>query len=114
MLPGKPSFLGYIPEGFRTYGGIPIEQQAKFLRQIDKDIHSQVISLLRGVDPDLVDTGRKSQRLGAIKHFGSLVPASQREGTPIQDASGSADLRAEAKRAFDTLARTVDDLVYGA
>ena len=109
ILPGRPQFLGYIPEGFRTYGGSPTSQHASFLAQIDRDIHSQVVTLLRNVDPDLVNTRRKNHRLGAIKHFGALVPASQRAGVPLNAVdAGSPTQRSEALRAFDALARSIE------
>ncbi len=109
LLPGRPEFLGYIPEGFRTYGGTPTLQQARFLNQIDKDIHSQVVALLREVDPALVNTKRKNHKLGAIKHFGALAPASQREGLSLDAVNaGSPTQRVEARRAFDALARSVE------
>lgn len=110
ILPGRPQFLGYIPEGFRTYGGAAISHQARFLTQIDRDIHSQVVTLLRNVDPDLVNTRRKTYKLGAIKHFGALVPASQRAGLPLNAVdAGSPAQRAQALRAFDSLARSVEN-----
>lgn len=109
LLPGRPEFLGYVPEGFKTYGGSPISQQASYLNQIDRDVHSQIVVLLRDLDPSLVNTRRRSHRLGAIKHFGTLIPASQREGLPLDAVdAGSAHQRAEALRAFDALARSVE------
>lgn len=108
LLPGKPVFLGYIPEGFRTYGGTVTRQQSHFLAQIDKEIHSQVVSLLRNLDPMLVSE-RPSFKLGEVKHFGSLVPASQREGTPLYAVhAGSPEQRSAAHAALSSIAAAID------
>lgn len=60
LLPGRPAFLGYVPEGFRTYGGIPTSQQSKYLAQIGKDVNSEIVALLKNVDPALVSSRRKT------------------------------------------------------
>lgn len=109
LLPGKPSFLGYIPEGFRVYGGTVTQQQSKFLTRINKEVHSQIVTLLRDVDPGLVSAARKNFRLGEVKHFGALVPASQREGTPLYEVSaGSPEQRAAAQEALFAIAQVID------
>ncbi len=108
LLPGRPMFLGYIPEGFRTYGGVPTQQQARYLAQIDKEVHSQVVSLLRELDPALV-ADRPTYRLGEVKNFGALVPASQREGRPLYEAdAGSPEQREAAHTALSEIAEAID------
>lgn len=82
LLPGRPTFLGYIPEGFRTYAGHVTEEQSRYLAQIERGINSQVVALLRDLDPLLVNSPRRNFRLGQVKHFGALVPASQDKGYP--------------------------------
>jgi cellulose biosynthesis protein BcsQ len=114
LLPGRPVFLGYIPEGFRTYGGAVTKQQSHFLAQIDKEVHSQLVSILRDLDPSLV-SARKAFKLGEVKDFGALIPASQREGSPLYAVSaGSAHQRRAAKRALFSIAKAVDDEGSGA
>jgi cellulose biosynthesis protein BcsQ len=113
LLPGTPMFLGYVPEGFRTYGGTVTRQQSYFLSQIDKEIFSQVVALLRTLDPGLVSK-RKNLKLGEVKDFGQLVPASQREGTPLYDVSvGSAEQRALARDALTQIATQIDEAWQG-
>jgi cellulose biosynthesis protein BcsQ len=114
LLPGLPHFLGYIPEGFRIYGGAPTQRQAYYLAQIDKEIHGQIVTLLRDVDPDLTATRRKTYKLGEVKHFGALVPASQEEGNPLYAVSaGSPAQRAGALRALSTIAKVVESATGG-
>ena len=111
LLPGRPTFLGYIPEGFRTYGGGVTQQQSYFLAQIEKEIHSQVVTLLRELDPLLV-AKRRSFKLGEVKHFGALVPASQRTGSPLYEVdAGSQTQRSEAGAALSGIAQVIDSAI---
>jgi cellulose biosynthesis protein BcsQ len=114
LLPGHPAFLGYIPQGFRTYGGNPTQQESRYLAQISRSVNSEIVAILRVIDPTLVSSRRKSHVLAEVKNFGALVPASQRLGTPLDSAdAGSADQRDEARRVFDRLASVVDHTVQG-
>jgi cellulose biosynthesis protein BcsQ len=108
LLSGRPAFLGYIPQRFRTYAGAPTQQQSHFLAQIDREIRSQVVSLLHDVDPNLV-RNRKRLRLGEVKDFGALVPASQREGRPLYEAhDGSSAQREEAETVLSSIASAIE------
>lgn len=114
LLPGRPAFLGYVPEGFRTYGGIPTSQQSTYLAQIGKDIGTEIVGILREVDPALVSSRRKNHLLAEIKDFGQLVPASQRTGTPMDSVNaGSADQREQARSAFARFALAVNSAIAG-
>lgn len=114
LLPGKPAFLGYVPEGFRTYGGSPTVQQSRFLTQISRDISTQIVGILRSEDPDLVSSKRRSHKIAEVKNFGALVPAAQRSGQPLAAVqAGSSEQREEAQRVFDGLAAIVDKIAGG-
>lgn len=109
LLPGKPAYRGYIPQGFRTYGGLAAQQPLHFLAQMDKEVRAQIVSLLSDLDPDLV-LSEGASKLGEVKHFGALVPASQREGSPLFDVTaGSPDQRAEAEQALSSIAASLED-----
>jgi len=114
LLVGKPKFLGYVPGGFRVYGGAIAQQHSYYLSQIEKDIHSQIVTLLRKVDPDLVQGSMSQFKLGEIKNFGSLVPSSQRDGLPFYAVqSGTQEQRADAKQALTALAKKVEQRING-
>lgn len=114
LLTGRPAFLGYVPEGFKVYAGGVAQQHSGFLSRIEKEIHSQIVALLRDVDPTLASGRMQQFRLGEVKHFGALVPASQREGRPFYEtAAGSPDQRAAALEAFSSIARKIDERVQG-
>lgn len=108
LLPGRPRFLGYVPGGFRVYGDAVASQHSHYLSRIEREIHSQIVVLLRKIDPDLA-TGTLSQfKLGEVQDFGSLVPASQREGRPLYAVgAGTPAQRAKAKTALRGIAKRV-------
>jgi cellulose biosynthesis protein BcsQ len=107
-------FLGYVPGGFRVYGGTMARQHSHFLSQIEKDIYSQVVVLLRKIDPELAQGNMAQLKLGEIKDFGSLVPSSQREGLPFYSVSaGTPEQRAAAKQALTALAKKVELRING-
>jgi cellulose biosynthesis protein BcsQ len=108
LLPGKPTFLGYIPQGFRTYGGTPTQQHSYYLAQIEKEVHSQLVALLAALDAGLV-SGRNNLKLGEVKNFGALVPSSQKAGTPLYWAdAGSQGQRHQAWVALSAIADAID------
>lgn len=109
LLPGRPRFLGYIPEGFRVYRGGVASQPAQFLQRIDHEIQQQVVAALRPTDPRLARISVPRLRLGEIKNLGGLIQASQDEGKLVYEVStGSPDQRNDARTAFRSLATKVD------
>lgn len=114
LLNGKPKFLGYVPGGFRVYGGAMAQQHSHYLSQIEKDIYSQVVALLRKVDPDLAQGSMSQFKLGEIKDFASLVPSSQREGLPFYlVGAGTPAQRMAARQALTSLAKKVEQRING-
>lgn len=111
LLKGEPALLGYIPEGFRVYGDTISREHSSYLSKIEKEIHSQLVVLLNAVNPKLAPGRLRDFRLGEVKHFGALVPASQREGLALYDVrnAGSPDQRASAKKVLMAIARKIDD-----
>lgn len=107
LLPGKPKFLGYIPQRFRVYGGEITADFAEFLPQIEKHIHSDIVAVLRELDPNLASTSL-SYRLGQIKDFSSLASLSQTQGVPIKSVhSNKSDLKESADKAFLAIAKKI-------
>lgn len=114
LLSGKPKFLGYVPGSFRVYGGTIAQHHSHYLSQIEKDIHSQIVALLRKVDTELAQGTMAQFKLGEIKYFGSLVPSSQMEGLPFYSVkAGTPDQRTTAKQALMTLAKRVEQRING-
>ncbi len=108
LLRGAPQFAGYIAQRFRTYGGHVAKEHAKFLRQIDQHIRSDVVSVVPTISARLAGGGKTPFRIGLIKDLGSLVTPALEQGVPIWDVSaGSPDQREEARAAFSALAKRV-------
>jgi cellulose biosynthesis protein BcsQ len=110
LLRGRPHFMGYVPGGFRVYGGSVAQQQSHYLSRIEKEIYSQIVVILRKLDPSLA-VGTLSQfKLGEVQDFGSLVAASQRTGLPIfsVDDAGTPAQRDRARKVFASLAKKVE------
>jgi len=111
LLPGRPQFMGYVPQNFRVYGGQPTSQHLIYASKIDRRIQSEVIAVLRNVDPHLAPRSASQSKLGEVQDFASLVPASQSEGDALWEvATGSAQLRDAARAAFDSIARKIVSL----
>jgi cellulose biosynthesis protein BcsQ len=77
LLPGKPRFLGYIPQNFSVYRGTLASQHSRYVGLLERSIQSDVINVLKTVGAHVP---RFSYKLGEIKDLGTLVTASQREG----------------------------------
>lgn len=104
-LPGKPRFLGYIPQNYSVYRGGVASHQARYIGLLEKGITSDVVGVLRELN---VVPVRKVQKLGDVKDFGQLVPASQREGNPLSETSaGTPTQRHEAENAFKLIAQKI-------
>lgn len=108
LLPGRPRFLGYIPQRFRVYRGQVTQGQSSYLSRIEKSINSEIVTVLRRVDTALASSSMTENRIGQIKDFGSLAAESQTQGVPIENVNaGTADQRAEASKAFRDIARRI-------
>jgi hypothetical protein len=114
LLNGRPKFLGYVPGGFRVYGGAIAQQHSHYLSRIEKEIHSQIVAILRKVDPELAPGSLSQFKLGEIKDYGSLIPASQREGLPLYSVrSGTEPQRENARQSLMSLGRKVESRING-
>ena len=105
LLPGKPAFLGYIPQRFRVYGGNVAGDYAKYLPRIEKQVQSDVVTVLKREDATLA---QDAYQLGQIKDFASLAASSQREGKPLMDTYSSTEAQGqEARESFLAVAQKI-------
>lgn len=84
LLPGMPHFLGYIPQRFRVYGGVPTTEYSMFIPKMDKQVTADIVKVLQRIDPALVPEKTSSPRLGQVPDFSGRASTSQRLGLPIQ------------------------------
>jgi cellulose biosynthesis protein BcsQ len=108
LLPGRPRFLGYIPQRYRVYRGNVSQGYSSFLPRIERHISSDIVNVLRGIDVSLASSSMALNKLGLIKDFGTLANAAQTQGEPIYDVNaGTPVQRQEAKDAFVGIARRI-------
>ena len=106
VFPGRPKFLGYIPQSYSVYRGGIVRNQARYLALLERSIQSDILSLLKEFD---VSIKGASPKLGEVKDFGTLVAASQTEGVPIYSVrtAGTPEQRAAAAQAFQEIAEKI-------
>jgi cellulose biosynthesis protein BcsQ len=108
ILPGLPKPIGYIPQRFRLYDSMPARAFAEWLPQIEKTIRADLLTVLKRVDPELVDKAVAPLQLGAIPDFGSRAAVAQREGNSLWRADyGTVVQRVAALRSFRSLADSI-------
>jgi hypothetical protein len=85
-----------------------IRSHSYYFSRMEKHIYSDIIAVLRNVDPTLAPTAAVGTKLGEVKEFTNLVQLGQRQGAAIYNVDGgTSDSKAEAKQAFDEIARAV-------
>lgn len=110
LLLGSPRFLGYITQRFKIYGGQLASGYAAYLPKIEKNINSNLVAVLRQVDPALASVPMRQQRIGEVQDFASIAAASQTEGRPMKDVSkGTTYQRQQAEQSFLSIAQNVID-----
>jgi hypothetical protein len=110
-LPGKPRFLGYIPQQYRVYGGNVTQDFSHFIGRIDKQIQEDIVRVLKVIDPSLVASGMRHYELGHVQNLSALVGVGQRDGVPIWKVGvGTAEQKESARVSFSSLARRIVEL----
>ncbi|TKB72640.1 MAG: ParA family protein [Nitrospira sp.] len=108
LLPGKPKFLGYIPQRFRVYRGLPSSGYSSYFSKIERSISSEIVSVFRKEDPELASRSIRDLRIGTVKDLGQLANAGQSQGLPIWDvAEGTPEQKTEARKLFETIAKNI-------
>ena len=108
ILKGKPRFLGYIPQGFRVYGHGMARRASIYRSRFEKQLRANIISPLRAIDSNLAPAQLSEAKIGEVKDFLNLVQASQLEGVPFWETSGTPPYqREEAREAFLHIAQNI-------
>jgi hypothetical protein len=108
LLPGRPIFIGYVAQGFRIYRGTVASHHHKWVSRIERGIFSDVIAVLRTIEPSLAPRAPSYYKLGEIQNLGSLVPASQAQGVPIYKVdAGTPDQKDRAGSLFTSIASKI-------
>jgi cellulose biosynthesis protein BcsQ len=108
LLRGAPHFLGYIPQRFRIYRGQVSSGYYRYISRIEKHVASDIVRVLRKIDPKLASSSMSQNKLGQIKDFGSLANESQLQGVPFMDPTvGTPEQRHVAGSAFQGIAEKI-------
>jgi len=108
LLPGTPRFLGYIPQRFKVYGGKPASDFAHYLPRIERRVQSDIVAILREIDPTFASDSMAFNQLGQVKDYASLAIASQQQGRPMWATNaGTPDQRQAAKGDFEEIAKKI-------
>ena len=108
LLPGKPRFLGYIPQRFRVYGQGMVRRHAHYFARFEKQLHSDLIAELRKIDKTLAPSAGSRAKLGEVKDFATLVQLAQGQGVPLWEVQGgNSTLVAQARSAFSRIANAI-------
>ncbi len=108
ILPGRPKFLGYIPQRFKVYRGQVASGYARYLSRIERRVNSDIVSVLRRIDPELASKSMKDQKLGEVKDYATIANEAQVQGVTMANvAAGTAQQRLEADAAFHRIAKQI-------
>jgi cellulose biosynthesis protein BcsQ len=108
LLSGSPTLLGFIPQGFRIYGGRMAAAPLVALASLGPRVIDFVWKPLQKATGQSITEKPTKLKLAEVKDFGTLVTESQQQGKPIWDvAGGSAESKAHAKRLFSDLAKRI-------
>lgn len=108
FLPGKPKFLGYIPQRFRVYGQVMVQRHAYYFGKFQKHLHSDLIAPLREIDKTLSVKGAAASNLGQVKDFATLIQLAQELGVALWQARGGNEtLKIQAHNVFTRIAKSI-------
>lgn len=108
LLSGSPTLLGFIPQGFRIYGGRMATAPLVALATLGPRVIEFVWKPLQ-IALGHASTDKPTKlKLAEVKDLGVLVTKSQEQGQPIWNVEGgNADSKAHAKKLFADLAKRV-------
>ncbi len=108
LLPGNPKFLGYILQRFRMYGGTIASEFSSFAATLEKNIHSEIVTVLRDIDPELAKSSMSQNKLGQVKDFSTLALQAQKQGKAFFSIDGgNADQKIQARNDFVAIAKNI-------
>ncbi len=108
LLAGSPTLLGFIPQGFRIYGGRMASAPLVALGTLGPRVIDFVWKPLQKALGHASAEKPTKLKLVEVKDFGSLVTRSQEQGHPIWGVEGgNVDSKEHAKKLFADLAKRV-------
>jgi len=91
-----------------VYGGAIATQQSRYLSEIEREIYSQIVILLRNIDPSLAPGSLSQFKLGEVQNFVVWYPPRNGKDCLCYDVqAGTPDQRRRAKAALDSVGKRV-------
>lgn len=108
LLPGRPTFIGYILQKFRVYGGALSDGFSQYAAMLERAAHADIATVLRKIDKSLANTSLSYNKLGQVKDFGKIAAQAQAQGVAFENVSGGTPYqREEARKEFGAIARRI-------
>jgi cellulose biosynthesis protein BcsQ len=108
LLPGRPRFMGYVPQRYKVYGQTMAKAPSFYLRQLERRMYRDVVSVIREVDEALAPSSMSDTQLGQVQEFGVLIQLAQRQGVPLSRVvGGNEDQKVEAWTSFRKIADAI-------
>ncbi len=106
LLNGTPKLLGFIPQGFRIYGGRMANAPLVALSTLGPRVIDFVWKPLQEAYGLSTKERPTKMKLGEVKNLGVLVTKSQEQGQPIwRVVGGNGDSKAQSRMVFDDIAK---------
>jgi cellulose biosynthesis protein BcsQ len=106
LLHGTPKLLGFIPQGFRIYGGRMASAPLVALSTLGPRVIDFVWKPLQEAYGLSAKERPTKLKLGEVKDLGVLVTKSQEQGQPIWEVQGgNEESKAQAHRVFIEIAK---------
>lgn len=110
LLNGSPALLGFIPQGFRIYGGRMATTPLVVLNKLGPRVIDFVWKPVQQSLGYATSERPSKLKLAEVKDFGVLVAKSQEQGRAIWNVvDGNVDSKTQARKLFAELARIVID-----
>jgi hypothetical protein len=107
-LNGTPKLLGFIPQGFRIYGGRMASAPLVALSTLGPRVIDFVWKPLQEAYGLSTKERPTKLKLGEVQDLGVLVTKSQEQGRPIWNVEGgNADSKAQSQKLFADIAKRV-------
>ena len=90
LLRGFPELIGYIPQRFKVWGGLPASSYSGFMSKLESSFSKDIVEKLRASFPQIPARGVSDYKLGEVRDFGQSTIRAQREGLPWWEVGSAA------------------------
>ena len=104
---GRPAFIGYIPQQFRSYRGKMVSTHAEMLTRIQTEFRGDFLPTLRSVGDEVAPHSTELM-LGEVQDFGQLAAEAIDSGRPMAGTRIPSDpFRLKADKTFTMICKNM-------